>query len=178
MQRWDAFAGWRRRRSDKPLLERPTGSQSKHQHRHHHSYNLTIIPKINQWINFPSFYIYIFYIRAEWKIQKLHFSKSERNFRTTSQHWFQNCFWNHDWTIILLRNLAKISYRIQRQIWNHDGSRFQVISLKIGIETMFLQTTSQPWLQNSFWIHDPTLCLLSNSGNVFYRKHWVYSFTL
>ena len=112
--------------------------------------------------------------RAEWKIQKLHFSKSERNFRTTSQHWFQNCFWNHDWTIILLRNLAKISYRKQRQIWNHDASQFQVISLKIGIETMFLQTTSQPWLQNSFWIHDPTLCLLSNSGNVFYRKHWVY----
>ena len=84
------------------------------------------------------------YSRAEWKIQKLHFSKSERNFRTTSQHWFQNCFWNHDWTIILLRNLAKISYRIQRQIWNHDASQFQVISLKIGIETMFLQTPSQP----------------------------------
>ena len=68
----------------------------------------------------PTLLLLLLRSRAEWKIQKLHFSKSERNFRTTSQHWFQNCFWNHDWTIILLRNLAKISYRKQRQIWNHD----------------------------------------------------------
>ena len=44
------------------------------------------------------------HIRAVWKIQKFQFSKSQRRFRTTSQHWFQNSWRNHHRTIRLLLN--------------------------------------------------------------------------
>ena len=44
------------------------------------------------------------YVRAVWKIQKFQFSKSQRRFRTTSQHWFQNSWRNYHQTIRLLLN--------------------------------------------------------------------------
>ena len=42
--------------------------------------------------------------RAEWKILKLEFAKVWGRFWTTSQHWFQNSFRNHDRTIRLVLN--------------------------------------------------------------------------
>ena len=48
-------------------------------------------------------------------MQKLQFSKSQRRFWTTSQHWFQNSFRNHDRTIRLVLNWANIFYIMQKQ---------------------------------------------------------------
>ena len=43
--------------------------------------------------------------------QKLKFSISTTRLPTTSQSWFQNSFWNHDWTIFLLRNWQNVRYK-------------------------------------------------------------------
>ena len=42
--------------------------------------------------------------------QKLKISISTTRLPTTSQFWFQNSFWNHDWTIFLLRNWQNLRY--------------------------------------------------------------------
>ena len=55
---------------------------------------------------FWCFYVLLIlvFIRAEWKILKLEFAKVWGRFWTTSQHWFQNSFRNHDRTIRLVLN--------------------------------------------------------------------------
>ena len=42
--------------------------------------------------------------------QKLKISISTTRLPTTSQSWFQNSFWNHDWTIFLLQNWHNVRY--------------------------------------------------------------------
>ena len=51
------------------------------------------------------------YNRAEWKTQKLEFSKSSSRFRTASQHWFQNNWRNHYRMNILVLNQENSFYR-------------------------------------------------------------------
>ena len=42
--------------------------------------------------------------------QKLKISISTTRLPTTSQSWFQKSFWNHDWTIFLLRNWQNVRF--------------------------------------------------------------------
>ena len=88
---------------------------------------------------------------------------STARFRTASQSWFQNSFWNHDWTIFLLRKWQNVRYKQTSKQRNKQ-------KLKISISTTLLPTTSQSWFQNSFWNHDWTIFLVQNWQNVRYIK--------
>ena len=95
--------------------------------------------------------------------QKLKISISTTRLPTTSQSWFQNSFWNHDWTIFLLRNWQNVRYK-------QTSKQTNKLKFKISISTTRLPTTSQSWFQNSFWNHDWTIFLLQNWQNVRYIK--------
>ena len=99
------------------------------------------------------------FIRVLWKIWKFQIENSTARFRTASQPWFQNSFWNYDWTIFLLRNWQNVRYKQTSKQTNKQ-------KLKISISTTRLPTTSQSWFQNSFRNHDWTIFLLRNWQNV------------
>ena len=97
------------------LCEKQTSPQAKRHQPFLHSFffnysnfdHLKILSRDNFYFLIAVITWYLFHqmnIRAEWKIQKFHFSKSERRFQTTSQHWFQNSWRNHHRTIRLLLN--------------------------------------------------------------------------
>ena len=58
---------------------------------------------------------------AEWKTSKSEMLKFSGRLWTTSPSWYQNSFWNHDQTILLLRNWANVNYVTQkiRNIMKH-----------------------------------------------------------
>ena len=95
--------------------------------------------------------------------QKSKISISTTRLPTTSQSWFQNSFWNHDWTIFLLRNWQNLRYK-------QTSKQTNKLKFKISISTTRLPTTSQSWFQNTFWNHDWTIFLLRNWQNVGYIK--------
>ena len=64
------------------------------------------------------------YNRAEWKTQKLEFSKSSSRFRTASQHWFQNNWRNHYRMNILLLNQENSFYRERKLQHSPISSNF------------------------------------------------------
>ena len=66
---------------------------------------------------------------------------STARFTTASQLWFQNSFWNYDWTIFLLRNWQNVKYKQTSKQTNKQ-------KLKISISTTRFGTTSQQ--QTSF----------------------------
>ena len=71
-------------------------------------------------------------IRAEWKILKLEFAKVWGRFWTTSQHWFQNSFRNHDRTIRLVLNQTNVFYR-NTQFYNGKMAKISPKINKIEI---------------------------------------------
>ena len=74
---------------------------------HRKSFNSLKLLQCSGWYTWFVF-VFVFrltiFIRAEWKILKLEFAKVWGRFWTTSQHWFQNSFRNHDRTISLVLN--------------------------------------------------------------------------
>ena len=70
--------------------------------------------------------------RAEWKILKLEFAKVWGRFWTTSQHWFQNSFRNHDRTIRLVLNQTNVFYR-NTQFYNGKMAKISPKINKIEI---------------------------------------------
>ena len=62
--------------------------------------------------------------RAEWKTQKLEFSKSSSRFWTASQHWFQNNWRNHYRMNILLLNQENSFYRERKLQHSPISSNF------------------------------------------------------
>ena len=76
---------------------------------------------VSFWISFPDISIIGMPGRAEWKTSKSEMLKFSGRLWTTSPSWYQNSFWNHDQTILLLRNWANVNYVTQkiRKFMNH-----------------------------------------------------------
>ena len=97
------------------------------------------------------------YNRAEWKTQKLEFSKSSSRFRTASQHWFQNNWRNHYRMNILLLNQENSFYRERKLQHSSISSNFW---LK-GLFTIFLFSVRTHILNSNgvwyswFWSEGP-----------------------
>ena len=64
--------------------------------------------------------------------QKLKFSISTTRLPATSQSWFQNIFWNHDWTIFLLRNLQNIRYKQTSKKTNKQKLKTSISTPRFG----------------------------------------------
>ena len=81
------------------------------------------------------------YNRAEWKTQKLEFSKSSSRFRTASQHWFQNNWRNHYRMNILLLNQENSFYRERKLQHSPISSNFLMNGIFVNKVTVSAVTS-------------------------------------
>ena len=94
--------------------------------------------------------------RAKWKGSKLWIAISTTRLLTMSQSWFQNNFWNHNWTIFLLQNWQNVRYKQTSKNWN-----FQLLFVCLftclfvpHILPIRKRKMVQSWFQKLLWNQD------------------------
>ena len=79
--------------------------------------------------------------RAEWKTQKLEFSKSPSRFRTASQHWLQNNWRNYYRMNILVLNQENSFYRERKLQHSPISSNFLMNGIFVNKVTVSAVTS-------------------------------------